>query len=858
MALNIRAKAEEEQIKEQLYDYLYLNAVTASEDADKARRYARSGAYEEDDAFIHHNEMKKQTDLAEDSHELYKNLRKKPYYAHVDLQDLNQDERYTVLLTDSETLDHRIEFGENQFVFPFILGDDAAFRQAVYVHYHSKNSNPFAVNGYTYQFKLIRNVTVINRRIEDGMQFLPIPADEASYSADELLAKKLGENRKNAKLQNIISTLQQQQYDIVSKGVEESFIVQGCAGSGKTQCLLHRLFYLRNVLGKNGWDKVLLITPTQLFRNYSSELIRHFRLSEVKNCSISALYCELLSNYDARFKSRQYRIEATEEFLPDEYLQQIYAPEELQRIEREIIKAIRIHVSEACRLINESIPAQITAEAIKRIEAKLDGKLKSLKETEAIIENDPAYLAHFKNLEQMEKNVETKQKNVIRVTNIIEELEKERAQFEILALLADEADRDLEEWQREVKKEQETAAQKMNDALDAFDRATPMRQDLLLEYVERLYFVIQLTDPACKTRKEHMAFESELMAARDQAKSKLKSFTKAVTPTVWERRHSEKLAKAKLQLANEKNSLDVLNREIQAERKWLEDEYLEIEATGKAAKQHRDTLEKAKYYLSRIESAVFEQEVWNALAPLKEKCGIQSLEITDLGNGHQRQDRILYKSDLLFYLKIYMHLHPLAKLPDYHMICIDEGQDLSSADYQTIRNLFPKAVLNVFGDVSQVLHEDCGVHDWAAETGIRTIETMNVNYRNTAGITDFCNRNFGSEMQSVERPLTEELPKRFPNAASLKQFLEARDDSVVIVKTRKEFEILCQELQLDLDMCEFLDTTAEKEPSGRRCYTVFSAKGLEFTSAVIFSRNMTNNQKIVAFTRAMKDAYYYE
>ena len=858
MALNIRAKAEEEQIKEQLYDYLYLNAVKASEAADKAREYARSGAYEEDDAFIHHNEMKKQKDLAEDSHELYKNLRKKPYYAHVDLQDLNQDERYTVLLTDSETLDHRIEFGENQFVFPFIHGDDAALRQAVYAHYSSLNSNAFTVNGYTYQFKLIRNVTIINRRIEDGTQFLPIPADEAPYSADELLSKKLGENRKNAKLQNIISTLQQKQYDIVSKGVEESFIVQGCAGSGKTQCLLHRLFYLRNVLGKMGWDKVLLITPTQLFRNYSAELMRRFRLSEVKNLSITALYSNLLSEYDERFKSRQYRIEVTEEYLPDEYLQKIYAPEEIQRIEREINNAIHAHVSEACRILNESVPAQITSESIKKLEAKLDGKLQSLKETEAIIENDPAYLAHFKNLEQMEKNVEAKQKTVIRATNIIEELEKEKAQFDELVLQADEADRDLEEWQGEVKKEQEIAAKKMNDALDAFERATPMRQDLLLEYVERLYFVIQLTDPACKTRKEHMAFEAELMAARDQAQSKLKSFTKAVSPPVWGRRHSEKLAKAKQQLANEKNSLDALSREIQAERKWLEDEYLEIEATGKAARQHRDALEKAKYYLSRIESAVFEQEVWNALAPLKEECGIQTMEITDLGNGHQRQDRILYKSDLLFYLKIYMQLHPSVKLPDYQMICVDEGQDLSKADYQTIRKLFPKTVLNVFGDVSQVLHEDCGIHDWKAETDIRSVETMNVNYRNTAGITDFCNQNFGSEMRSIERPADEDKPKRFQNATALRQFLESREDSVVIVKTRKEFETLCQELQLDLDMFEFLDTTAEKESGGRRCYTVFSAKGLEFTSAVVFSRNMTNNQKIVAFTRAMKDAYYYE
>ena len=114
--------------------------------------------------------------------------------------------------------------------------------------------------------------------------------------------------------------------------------------------------------------------------------------------------------------------------------------------------AIHAHVSEACRILNESVPAQITSESIKKLEAKLDGKLQSLKETEAIIENDPAYLAHFKNLEQMEKSAEAKQKTVIRATNTIEELEKEREQFDELVLQADEADRDLEEWQEEVKK----------------------------------------------------------------------------------------------------------------------------------------------------------------------------------------------------------------------------------------------------------------------------------------------------------------------------------------------------------------------------------------------------------------------
>ena len=65
--------------------------------------------------------------------------------------------------------------------------------------------------------------------------------------------------------------------------------------------------------------------------------------------------------------------------------------------------------------------------------------------------------------------------------------------------------------------------------------------------------------------------------------------------------------------------------------------------------EYRAGLERACYYLTRLESSVFEQEVWNALAPLKQKCGIRTIHTENTEDGHQRQIRILYKSDLLFY-----------------------------------------------------------------------------------------------------------------------------------------------------------------------------------------------------------------
>ena len=45
-------------------------------------------------------------------------------------------------------------------------------------------------------------------------------------------------------ISNIISTIQRNQYDIIRYPADQSFVVQGCAGSGKTYIMFNRLSYL--------------------------------------------------------------------------------------------------------------------------------------------------------------------------------------------------------------------------------------------------------------------------------------------------------------------------------------------------------------------------------------------------------------------------------------------------------------------------------------------------------------------------------------------------------------------------------------------------------------------------------------
>ena len=205
-----------------------------------------------------------------------------------------------------------------------------------------------------------------------------------------------------------------------------------------------------------------------------------------------------------------------------------------------------------------------------------------------------------------------------------------------------------------------------------------------------------------------------------------------------------------------------------------------------------------------------------------------------------------------------MALHTSESLPAYRLICIDEGQDLHSADYALIHTLYPRANLNVFGDKVQALHEACGISDWQTETGISTIYELKSNYRNTPAIVDFCNRKFNGTMEYVGNITDVQKPRIINNMADLQNAIKAQD-VVTIVKNRKQFETLCSKLNMSESQFNYIDTKADTVRSGRiACYSVFAAKGLEFPSVLVYADDMTINQKVVACTRAMERLYYYE
>lgn len=856
-----KLRLEEEKLKERVYKTFDDMSSAASSAVRSQQSVIGRSAFDDKEAFMVHGQLSEAQKRKHEVEKLISQLYCRPYFSHVEMcSEGEEDERDHYFLSDCESLDQTVQIGHDGYLIPFKQDSERAISKALFHCYQAKKGDPISYKGpqgdvFTLVPQLICDTEIEKRVLLNVIQLYPTPEEgEIQVTADEMLESRLQENRDNPTLRNIISTLQLKQFEIIGTNANESFVVQGCAGSGKSQCLLHRLFFLRDELAQDGWRKVLLLTPTKLFREYSATLMKRYQLTDVFNCSLADLYRDLLAVYDDRFKDRQYVYQLTEEYLPDGYLFAVYQEENVQKIEMEIDNAIRKYVADGCNALGIEVPVKINISVIETIVAKLDEQMSAFDAREEALQDNSEYQEKRKEYEQLIKENEALKRKLQRYRD---ELNRNIENQKVLIRLVEEvqsAEREKAEWIENREKRIQDAISELEAIARKFDRGTDLQAPA--RYAKQLYIVKELTEgEKFKSDEEELAILDEFIAI---AQGELQEVVGDKKPKnvidKYVKRYGE-IQDTILELISEINNLDGKIEEYAA---WLRKIASEFE--GQEAKNTllRSEMQQSRYFLSRIESTIFEKEVWNALAPVKEEFDIQTLEIEDLKDGKHKEHRILYKSDLLFYIRIYMKLHPDVKLPEYSLICIDEGQDLHRADYDILHGLYPNAVFNIFGDVAQVLHSACGISQWETQTGISTVYPLITNYRNTAAIVDFCNKKFDVEMEYIGSVEKTQKPVEVSSWIEAQDIL-IKEDIVLIVKDKEAYEELCEETGIDPSDFAYLDTTSDKPSDGEKeCYSIFAAKGLEFSNAFVFARNMTKNQKVVACTRAMGGLYYYE
>lgn len=154
--------------------------------------------------------------------------------------------------------------------------------------------------------KLKRELLIQNARLLQITEYplLP-PGAEIASTESTPLTRELSKP-KAAGLGDIVATIQPEQYEKIAASPQRVMIIQGVAGSGKSDVGLHRIAYLLSPYNELGLtitpSHVVFFGPSKVFLKYIANLLPGLGVNRVKQTTVSEWLRSILS---ARIKLQQ-------------------------------------------------------------------------------------------------------------------------------------------------------------------------------------------------------------------------------------------------------------------------------------------------------------------------------------------------------------------------------------------------------------------------------------------------------------------------------------------------------------------------------------------------------------------------
>ena len=145
--------------------------------------------------------------------------------------------------------------------------------------------------------------------------------------ADAYLGLLLEDARFEKSVHDIIATIQRRQYEMTAAPVAENLLVNGCAGSGKTMVLMHRLSWLayndRSFRAKD----TFVVSPTGLLNLETGELASLLKLNEVNRLTTAGFWNYIAEKYAEKVGAywREIRTDVYNYRVPEAARRAIYA-----------------------------------------------------------------------------------------------------------------------------------------------------------------------------------------------------------------------------------------------------------------------------------------------------------------------------------------------------------------------------------------------------------------------------------------------------------------------------------------------------------------------------------------------------
>ena len=772
-----------------------------------------------DDGGLHFGKARSELKYGE-SLERWNGYKPKPYTYRVDLSCDGDNITYYLGPTDIQIDDDTrvISFNDRGF------GAKLANYRTIDIEIGSKK----------YKVKLSRQFDIDNAQLYG---YVNLRTDEdiifRSGITDPFLIKVLNLRKKQHNLVDIIATIQENQNAIVDEKFSQNIVVQGCAGSGKTMVLLHRLSSLKYNHPEFDFGEALILTPNEQFSLHIKGLAEGLQIGFISRISVEEYYIQILKDYAIGFVPQN--AVSSEVFVNQAYVDYVYSDAfkddfnsayEIVMKDRQDAFAM---LKGLCEGLSEDYPTNfgntdsdflpVINHAIRRISLKVETKDREINEAEELYKNT-------------EKKLREAQERIPKVEHLAE-----TAITEVIPKVYTKLGSYMSSLQHSIE-EQQTI---INNAAEETSR------------VERQFFPFGKREKLAELKKTSDKAERKIKSEQlkiEEARPLLENKTEGKS----EEEILEWMRKTMLIIPDVRDEIRYYERcknelpELRAQIGELEVEIVEQknQYENVAETRYSEEVKKALNYLmvkateySEFETftKVFEQ----AVSAFKEANKVK------VNKGTHRYD--LYAA-ILFCIKFYDKL-----LGTAHFICVDEGQDMSINEYRLLYLLNQKdVVFNVYGDVNQLLKPGRGISDWAElenEFSMKEFQ-LNENYRNTNQITRFCNSSFEMDVMQtgVDGAKVREIPRRDLEKELAELKLGAEKVAVLVSRSvrRKNY------LVMDILPADIRNAIGQKIDNGLISFMyVDEVKGIEFDKVFVVSNKMTKSEKYIAYTRALSE-----
>ncbi len=694
---------------------------------------------------------------------------------------------------------------------------------------------------FNYHLKNRRDLKILKRVVEEVHELYAEGMNEEEIQRvyyDSFLAD-LASRRGQSGPSDIIMSIQKEQADIVNEPFDQDLIVQGCAGSGKSMIMLHRLpVILYDEVNQKQRSNVVIISPSKAYIASIENLIYDLEIDDIPKFTLEEYFAEKINYLDKQIGLSKIILPRSNYLVDRETVEQVYSSDMLDSIYGYAIELAQ------CDIVSNPYLDRYIEKTGDEIPSFESGVLVNCAENRwnyinKVISSDGKCIAVFEKVMQLADMVRTDLRSLIDELKIAQDVlnEKEKSEEDI----SDEHDN------RGGTNIDKTEIEDIEEDDDYIDTANTQSAGGIRDNTEAFNY---LTGLSAFVRKIPAAVDDEIIRRNYEIAY---GAYKIISEVMQDLNHIKEYLEDINQEAIKNISVlstDIFKKIINGVSRISKD-LNRLENQCSMAQDYSEVFDMLESSHSRVSLC---EEILRKVME----------EIHDFNKKITVSNSYSFTRYLILWIYLYINYDPESDFKPFsrdRLIMIDEAQTLMPMEIELIKKVNYKVALDLFGDTNQRVPEEKGMSVWPERIidgyGFKYYE-LNNNYRNSAAITSFCNKNLNLKMVPVNLPgimvKTISLEGWGDAVKKVEKELKSRDKEyrTAIIYKRQSVNNALRHIRDDNYCNEINGQNSTITKAKVNFVRVRYVKGVEFDSVIVLDSGKFSKEELyIAYTRAL-------